>query len=129
MPEGDKASRPYRGSRRVFAGIRLKRWNVLARFVDDGRLCMSTNAAENLAERSRALASLRSDPRSPNSKASAGEVAHAGGEVEGSPAGGDLDLAPGPIDIEEDEQLGGSVALVLAIVALTARDRPPAPRR
>jgi hypothetical protein len=38
------ASSPYRGSRRVFAGIRLKRWNVLARFVDDGRLCMWTNA-------------------------------------------------------------------------------------
>jgi hypothetical protein len=39
-----------------------------------------------------------------------GEVAHAGGEVERSPAGGDLDLAPGPMDIEEDEQIGGPVA-------------------
>jgi hypothetical protein len=44
-------------------------------------------------------------------------------------AGGDPDLAPGPMDIEEDEQIGGSVALVLAIVALKltrlGRDRRP----
>ena len=38
-------------------------------------------------------------------------------------------IAPGPMDIEEDEQIGGSVALVLAIVALKLtlprRDRRP----
>ncbi len=45
-----------------------------------------------------------------------GEVAHAGREVDRSPAGsGDLDLAPGAMDIEEDAQIRGSVALVLAI--------------
>ena len=42
--------------------------------------------------------------------------------------GGDLDLAPGPMDIEEDEQIGGPVALVLAIVALK-RTRPGRDRR
>jgi hypothetical protein len=42
---------------------------------------------------------------------------HTGGEVDGSPARGDFDLAPGPMDVEEDEQVGGSVALILAVVA------------
>ena len=47
-----------------------------------------------------------------------GKFAHTGGEVDRGPALGDLDLAPGPMNIEKDEQIGGSVALILAIVAL-----------
>src|SRR5262245_478750 len=30
----------------------------------------------------------------------------------------DFDLAPGPMHVEEDEQVGGAVALILAVVAL-----------
>jgi hypothetical protein len=46
------------------------------------------------------------------------EVAHASREVDRSPALGDLDLAPGPMDVEEYEQVCGAIALVLAVVAL-----------
>jgi hypothetical protein len=60
------------------------------------------------------------------------EVAHAVGEVGGGAPLGDLHLAPGAVRVEEDEQVGGAVALVLAVVALQpsrrGRDRL-APRR
>src|SRR3981189_2222225 len=46
------------------------------------------------------------------------EIAHALGEVTGGTAVGDLDLAPGLVDIEEDEQVGRAVAAILAVVAL-----------
>jgi hypothetical protein len=46
------------------------------------------------------------------------EFAHAAGEVDCGPALGDFDLTPGPMDVEEDEQVGGSVAVILAIIAL-----------
>ena len=46
------------------------------------------------------------------------EFLHAGGEVDGGAAVGDFDLAPGPMHVKEDEQIGGAIALVLAIVAL-----------
>jgi hypothetical protein len=45
-------------------------------------------------------------------------TAHAGGEVHGGAAVGDLDFAPGPMRVEKDEHIGGAVALVLAVVAL-----------
>jgi len=35
-----------------------------------------------------------------------GEIAHAVGEVLGRAAVGDLDLAPGAVGIEEDEEVG-----------------------
>ena len=43
---------------------------------------------------------------------------HAGGEVDGGTAAGDFDLAPRSMHVEEDEQVGRSVAFVLAVVAL-----------
>jgi hypothetical protein len=46
------------------------------------------------------------------------EVAHAFREVAGGAAVGDLDGAPGPVDVEEDEQISGAVAAILAFVAL-----------
>ena len=46
------------------------------------------------------------------------EFPHAGSEVDGGAAVGDLDPAPGPMHVEEDEQVGGAIALILAIVAL-----------
>src|SRR5260370_19424218 len=46
------------------------------------------------------------------------EFPHGGSEVNGGAAVGDFDLAPGPMHIEEDEQIGGAIALILAIVAL-----------
>src|SRR6266852_9119844 len=51
-------------------------------------------------------------------KVNIGEFAHAGGEVYGGTAVGDFDFAPGPMRVEEDEQVGRAVALVLAVVAL-----------
>lgn len=49
---------------------------------------------------------------------SVGELAHADGKVFCGAPLGDLDLAPGAVHVEEDEQVGGAVALVLAVVAL-----------
>jgi hypothetical protein len=46
------------------------------------------------------------------------EFAHAGGEVDGGTAVGDFDLAPRSMHVEEDEQVGGPVAFILAVVAL-----------
>ena len=46
------------------------------------------------------------------------EVSHAGGEVRGGAPARDLDVSPGSVGIEEDEEIGGAVALVLAVVAL-----------
>ena len=56
--------------------------------------------------------------RSAFGKVNVGEFAHAGGEVHCGAAVGDLDLAPGPMHVEEDEQVGRAVALILAVVAL-----------
>src|SRR5204862_3070775 len=41
-------------------------------------------------------------------KVDVGELAHAGGEVDGGTAVGDFDFAPGPMHVEEDEQVGRS---------------------
>jgi hypothetical protein len=46
------------------------------------------------------------------------EIAHAGREVDCGPAVGDFDLAPGSMYVEKDEQVGGPVTLILAVVAL-----------
>jgi len=46
------------------------------------------------------------------------EFLHAGREVDDGTAGGDFDLAPGPMHVEEDEQIGCAITLVLAIVTL-----------
>src|ERR1700678_1561568 len=46
------------------------------------------------------------------------ELAHAGGEVHGGAAVGDFDPAPRAMHVEENEQVGRSVALVFAVVAL-----------
>jgi hypothetical protein len=43
---------------------------------------------------------------------------HAGSDVEDGAAIGDFDLAPGPMHVEEDEQIGCAIALILAIVTL-----------
>src|SRR5262249_1468018 len=55
------------------------------------------------------------------------EVAHTNSEVDGSPARGDFDLAPGPMHIDEHEKVGGPIALVFTVVALDlarlSRDR------
>jgi hypothetical protein len=48
------------------------------------------------------------------------EFQHAVSEVDGSAAIGDLDLAPKPMHVEGDEQVGGAVALILAAVARRA---------
>ena len=57
-----------------------------------------------------------------------GEFAHADGEVDRRATLGDFHLAPGTVGVEEHEQIGGSVAPVLAVVALDlprlGRDRP-----
>ena len=50
-------------------------------------------------------------------KVNVGEFAHAGGEVNGGAAVGDLDLAPGPMRVEEDQQFDRSVVLILAVGA------------
>jgi hypothetical protein len=54
-----------------------------------------------------------SDPRRSRSarQENIGESTHTGGEVDRSPAGSDLDLAPRLMDIEEDEQVSGSIGL------------------
>jgi hypothetical protein len=56
------------------------------------------------------------------------EFAHAGGEVHGGAAVGDLDPAPGAMRVEDDEQVGRSVALVFAVItselSRPGRDRP-----
>jgi hypothetical protein len=46
------------------------------------------------------------------------ELAHALGEVAGRPMLGDLDLAPGPVRVEEDEQVDGAVAPILVVITL-----------
>jgi hypothetical protein len=46
------------------------------------------------------------------------EFLHASGEVDSGAAIGDFDLAPRPIHVEEDEQVGGAVAFILAVIAL-----------
>jgi len=46
------------------------------------------------------------------------QVSHALGEVGGGPPIGHLHPAPGLVGIEEDEEVGGSVALVLTVEAL-----------
>ena len=46
------------------------------------------------------------------------EFPHADREVDGGATVGDFDLAPGPVHVEEDEQVGGAIALILAIVTL-----------
>jgi hypothetical protein len=46
------------------------------------------------------------------------EFPQAGSEVDGGAAVSDFDLAPGSMHVEEDEQIGGSVALIFAVVAL-----------
>ncbi len=60
-------------------------------------------------------------------KVNVGEFAHAGGEVNGGAAVGDLDLAPGPMRVEEDQQFDRSVVLILAVgafdLAQLGRDR------
>ena len=45
------------------------------------------------------------------------EFAHALGIIFRRPALGDLDLAPGPVHVDTDEEIDGAVAAVLAIVA------------
>ena len=67
--------------------------------------------------------------RSACGKVNIGEIAHADGEVDGGAAVGDFDLAPGSVHVEEDEQVGRAIALVLAVVAFElarlGRDRLP----
>src|SRR4030095_8411393 len=46
------------------------------------------------------------------------QVAHAVGEVAGGALLRDLHLAPGPVRVEEDEQVDGAVAAIFAVVAL-----------
>ena len=46
------------------------------------------------------------------------ELAHASGEVASGSLVGDLDLAPGPVRIEEDEQVGRALAAIFTVIAL-----------
>ena len=46
------------------------------------------------------------------------EFLHAGREVNGGAAIGDFDLAPGPMHVEEDEQIGGAIALCGATIKM-----------
>ena len=46
------------------------------------------------------------------------EVAHAVGEVESRAPVGDLDLAPGAMGVDEDEQSGCSIAPLLVVITL-----------
>src|SRR5258707_2313850 len=46
------------------------------------------------------------------------ELAHAVGVIFCRPPLGDLDLAPGPMDVDADEEIDGAVAAVLVIVTL-----------
>src|ERR1700746_1521206 len=59
------------------------------------------------------------------------EITHAAGVVHGGAAVGDLDVAPAPMWIEGDEEIGGAVAAILVIVAPAlsrlGRDRLGAP--
>src|ERR1700758_23804 len=61
------------------------------------------------------------------------EITHAFGEVARGAAVGDLDRAPRLVGIEEDEEVGGAVATILAVVALElawrGRDRLAGPTR
>src|SRR3977135_4621200 len=61
------------------------------------------------------------------------EIAHAVGEVAGGALVGDLDRAPGPVGVEEDEQVDRAIAAILAVVALElarrGRDRLGEPPR
>jgi hypothetical protein len=45
------------------------------------------------------------------------EVAHAGGEIDRGSALGDFHLAPRPMDVDEHEQISGSIAPIFAVVA------------
>ena len=45
------------------------------------------------------------------------EITHACGEVDCGAAVSDFDLAPGSVHVEEDEQVGSAIALILAVVA------------
>lgn len=47
-----------------------------------------------------------------------GKFAHAGGEVDRGAVVCDFDLAPGTVHVEEDEQVGRAIALIVTIVAL-----------
>src|SRR5262245_44543231 len=49
-------------------------------------------------------------------RARVGELAHAAGEVLCDAPWCDLHLAPGALDVEKDEQVGGCVEAILAIV-------------
>jgi len=49
-------------------------------------------------------------------RARVGELAHAAGEVLCDAPWRDLHLAPGAVDVEKDEQVGGCVEAILAIV-------------
>ena len=55
------------------------------------------------------------------------KFAHALGVILRGPPFGDLDLAPGPMHVDTDEQIDGAVAAILAIVAFElarlSRDR------
>jgi hypothetical protein len=61
------------------------------------------------------------------------KFAHALGVVLGGAPRGDLDLAPGPMHVDADEEIDGAVAAILAIVAFKlarlCRDRLADPRR
>ena len=46
------------------------------------------------------------------------EITHAGGEVDCGAAVSEFYLTPGSVHVEEDEQVGGPIALILAVVAL-----------
>jgi hypothetical protein len=79
------------------------------------------NSGESLVERAcgmgRQIVHDDTDPLR-GGKVNVSKVAHAVGEVDCSAAAGDFDLAPGPMHFEEDEQVGRSIALELAVVAL-----------
>lgn len=46
------------------------------------------------------------------------DLSHAFGKILRRAPVCDLHLAPGPVDVQEDEEIGGAVALVFAIIAL-----------
>ena len=51
-------------------------------------------------------------------KVNVSKFAHAGGEIDCGPALGDFHLAPRPMDVDEHEQIGGSITPIFATVAL-----------
>ena len=51
-------------------------------------------------------------------KVNVSEFAHAGSKVHRGTAVGDFDLAPGPMHVEENEQVGRPIAFILAVVTL-----------